>query len=175
MGAKRWWRNIIGALAVFAVGVFIFSCGGETPQKLKVGDQAPDFNSSDLNGHPVSLAAFRGNPVVLRFWSVGCKYCRADTPIFNSYFERYKDNGLKVLYINTQSAEQEVLDFVKDLEIAFPVLLDKQGTITADYQIRLVPQTIIISPDQKVVAARLGGVGEAELRKLLEDYLEIAP
>lgn len=43
---------------------------------LPVGTTAPDFTLPDANGRPVSLADFRGRPVVLVFypldWSPGC-------------------------------------------------------------------------------------------------------
>jgi peroxiredoxin len=119
----------------------------------------------------VSLAGYQGQPVILRFWSTDCKFCRADTPIFNQYFEKYKEAGLRVVYVNRHSDEATVRQFVADLEIGFPVLIDKDGTISARYNIKVEPQTIIISPDHRILAAILGGVSEAELKSLLGGYL----
>jgi len=46
------------------------------PQKLSVGDRAPDFTLTDKDGKPVSLADFRGKWVVLYFYprdnTAGC-------------------------------------------------------------------------------------------------------
>lgn len=146
------------------------SGGGSGAKKLKIGDTAPDFSGIDLSGHPLSLAAYQGQPVILRFWSTDCKFCRADTPIFNQYFEKYKDVGLRVVYINRHSDETTVRKFVADLEIGFPVLIDKDGVISSRYNIKVEPQTIIISPDHKIIAAMLGGVSETELKNLLGGY-----
>ena len=66
---------------------------------------------------------------------------------------------------------ERVTAFIDDLDIGFPVALDTDGTMTEDYQISLVPQTIFISPDQKIITAILGGVGEAELNELVGPYL----
>ena len=60
--------------------------------------------------------------------------------------------------------------FIQDLDIVFPVALDQDGTMAADYQVRMVPQTIFISPDQKIITAILGGVGEAEIEELVGKY-----
>jgi peroxiredoxin len=160
-----------GLVLVFLVTVLFACAGSNRESKLSKGDPAPAFQTHDLNGQPVSMAAFQGNPVILRFWSVDCRYCRADTPIFNQYFERYKDKGLKVIYINTLSAVDEVHSFVADLAIRFPVVLDTDGAIAASYRVKLVPQTIIISPAGRIVAAQLGGVGEEELKTLLAPFL----
>lgn len=137
---------------------------------LKIGDPAPVFSVLDLAGQEVSMTAYLGKPVILRFWSTDCKYCRADTPIFNAYFDRYKSQGLKVVYISRNTEEKTVRDFVADLDIHFPVVIDMDGGLAALYHVKLDPQTIVVSPDQKIVAAILGGVSEAELDKLLGDY-----
>jgi len=147
------------------------SGGDSAAKKLKIGDPAPDFFGTDLSGHPLSLSEYQGQPVILRFWSTDCKFCRADTPIFNQYFEKYKEAGLRVVYINRHSDEATVRQFVADLEIGFPVLIDKDGAIASRYNIKVEPQTIIISPDHKIIAAMLGGVSEAELKNLLGGYL----
>ncbi|MFA7383903.1 MAG: TlpA disulfide reductase family protein [Desulfurivibrionaceae bacterium] len=164
-------------LLLFILGFVLLAlvaCSGDnqSARKMKIGDPAPEFSGTDLNGRPLSLAAYQGQPVILRFWSTECKFCRADTPIFNQYFEKYKDAGLRVVYINRQSDEATVRRFVADLDIGFPVLLDKDGAISARYNIKIEPQTIFISPDHRLLGAILGGVSEAELLKILGGYLD---
>lgn len=157
-------------LSVILILLFSGCSADRTPTKIKIGDAAPDFQVTDLEGNIFDLSAHRGSPVVLRFWSTDCKYCRADTPIFNYYFNKYKEKGLIVLYINRGSDEKTVKDFVDDLEIEFPVVLDKDSSISKSYNIRLEPQTIIISPDHHILAAILGGVSEQEFEELLGGY-----
>lgn len=165
-------KKILSVFPLCFLFLFFAACSGgdQAAERLKVGDPAPDFSGTDLNGQPVSLSAYKGQPVILRFWSTECKFCRADTPIFNQYFKKYKDAGLRVVYVNRQSDEETVRRFVTDLEVGFPVLLDKDGTISTRYNIKVTPQTIIISPDHRLVTAILGGVSEAELKKLLGGY-----
>lgn len=159
----------LAAVLLLLVGA---GCGGSKPEKpLKLGDQAPVFAVRDLAGQTISLDAWQGKPVILRFWSTDCKYCRADTPIFNSYFDKYREQGLQVVYISRNPDEKMVRDFVADLDIRFPVVIDTKGELAALYHVKIDPQTIVIDPQQKIVAAILGGVSEAELQKLLGDYL----
>jgi len=152
---------------------FIFSaCEGGENKVLAVGDQAPDFSAPSLADEQIQLSKWKGSPVVLRFWSTECKYCRADTPVFNYYFDKYKKRGLHVLYINTGlEALAVVRKFVDDLEIAFPVIKDGGEAIGLQYNVKFVPQTIFISPDGRIVTAILGGVGEAEFKEILGKYL----
>ena len=162
--------KLFGLIAVLCL--LVTGCSGGKPVKpLKVGDQAPGFNVQDLAGQTIILSGYQGKPVILRFWSTDCKYCRADTPIFNAYFDKYQAQGLKVIYISRNPDEQTVRDFVADLDIRFPVVIDKDGALAALYHVKIDPQTIVISPGQKIIAAILGGVSEAELQKLLGGYL----
>lgn len=167
----RMTRSLV-RLGVVLLLLAIAGCGGDGPVKpLRVGDQAPPFTVRDLAGQEFSLAAWRGKPVVLRFWSTDCKFCRADTPIFNNYFDRYRERGLQVVYISRNPDEKTVRDFVADLDIRFPVVIDHDGKLAALYHVKVDPQTIVINPGQKITAAILGGVSEAELRKQLGAYL----
>lgn len=159
-------------LLVLALAFCPAACGNNEPPRLQIGDPAPDFVAQDLAGNAVTMSSLRGHPVILRFWTTDCKFCRADTPIFNASFTQHKEQGLKIIYVNTKSTMDEVRAFARELEIAFPVVLDQDGSITASYQVKLVPQTLIISPDQNIVANCYGGVGEEELQKLLEPYLK---
>lgn len=168
MGGNLKWVGIL-----FGLVFVLAACSGDSgrAEKLKIGDPAPDFTATDLGGRPVRLSALKGKPVVLRFWSTECRFCRADTPIFNRYFEKYKDAGLEVYYINRQGDEKAVRQFVADLEVGFPVIIDHDGKISARYNIRIEPITIVIAPDQRIVAAVLGGISEGEFVALLSRYL----
>lgn len=167
-----WWKMVF-FMAAFAALLLLSACDpGQRNGSLQVGDKAPDFTVTDMKGGEISLHACTGHPVILRFWSTDCIYCRADTPIFNEYFNKYKDKGLKVVYLNTGASQEEISQFVSDLAIPFPVVMDGGGTVASLYRVKVVPQTIVIDPDQKIVAAVLGGVGKAELQKLLGKYLD---
>jgi len=73
--------------------LLLVSCSSDESSMLKIGDQAPGFSLPDLKGRTVRLADYAGSPVVLRFFLIDCKYCRADTPILNTYFRRSGKNG----------------------------------------------------------------------------------
>ena len=62
--------------------------------------------------------------------------------------------------------------FADELGIVFPIAMDKNGGLADLYDIRAYPQTIFIGPDQKILAAILGGVGEAELQEIMGKFLE---
>lgn len=172
MSIRRMTQVCIYLLFLSMLLVILAGCGEQKKTRLKIGDKAPDFTINDMNGNTLHLASWEGKPVILRFWDTECKYCRADTPVFNHYFEKYKEKGLKVVYINTGEESVEVVtEFVKDLEIPFPVVMEKGEEVATQFNVRIVPQTVIIDPEQTIIAAILGGVGEAELQELVGKFL----
>ncbi len=146
----------------------LFGCVQEEKSKsLQLGDIAPDFAVKDLNGEVVVLSSLQGSPVILRFFETNCRFCRADTPAFTKFYNAHKDQGMQVLYIGSfYEKEQDLQAFVKDLDLVFPVALDKQAKLADLYGIRAYPQTVFIGPDRKILAALLGGVGEAEMQEI---------
>jgi peroxiredoxin len=164
--------NFYTALFLVLATLFMNGCGTEKQKKLSIGDKAPDFTVKSLDGEIIKLSEWLGKPVILRFWSTECKYCRADTPAFNHYFERYKDKGLRVVYVNTEEESTAIVkEFVKDLEIPFPVVMEGGREMGLLYNVKIVPQTIIIDPEGVILTAILGAVGEAELQELVGRYL----
>lgn len=151
---------------------FLSGCSDEAPSAIRLGDQAPPFTTNDLQGQAVSLAHHRGKPVVLRFFQPDCKFCRADTAVFNEYYRVHKEKGLGVIYINTEPKPGEVQKFIDELGITFPVVLDPDRTIADQYRVQVVPQTIILSADHRVIGAILGGVSREELDSLLLPFLK---
>ena len=67
--------------------------------------------------------------------------------------------------------EKSLRAFAGELGATFPVLLDNGAKLADLYSIRAYPQTLFLSPDGKILAALLGGVGEAELGEILGKYL----
>lgn len=170
-----WERNsFIDFFLLFLLLPLFLGCVQEKKTKpLQLGDIAPDFAVKDLQGKVTVLSSLHGSPVILRFFETNCRFCRADTPAFSKFYTRHKDQGLQVLYIGSFYEKGESLQvFADQLGLVFPVAMDKNGGLADLYDIRAYPQTIFISPDQKILAAILGGVGEAELQEIMGKYLD---
>lgn len=162
-----------GKLVLLGVVVaLIAGCGNDVAQPLKMGDIAPGFTVQDLQGGIVKLDTYQSKPVIIRFFLPDCKYCRADTAVFNEYYQKYRDKGLGVIYVNTAPHPDDVQKFVSDLGISFPVVLDPERKIADQYRIQVVPQTVVLGPDHKIIGAILGGVSREQLDSLLMPFFE---
>lgn len=163
-------RLFVACLIVLAV--LLLSCSAEKNQRIKIGDTITPFTAKDIDGTPINLDDYKGSPVILRFFLINCKFCSADTPAFNSYFEKHRQDGLEIIYINNDAPDiRAVREFVEKLAIRFPVIADPAGRIAAQYNIKTQPLTLMLDAEHRLLAALLGGVSEAELSEIIGPYL----
>ena len=76
-----------------------------TPAKLpKIGEPAPDFQLTLVDGSKVSLADLRGKVVVLNFWATWCVPCRTELPTLDAYYQVQAPHGLRVFAVTTEDS-----------------------------------------------------------------------
>jgi cytochrome c biogenesis protein CcmG, thiol:disulfide interchange protein DsbE len=71
---------------------------------IEVGQPAPDFRATTLDGHEFSLADFKGQVLVLNFWATWCVPCKAELPLLEGYYRAQSKNGLRVLAVSTEGS-----------------------------------------------------------------------
>jgi len=71
---------------------------------IAVGDRAPEFELTLIDGAKVPLSSLRGQVVVLNFWATWCGPCRTELPLLDRYYELNKRHGLSVFAITTQDS-----------------------------------------------------------------------
>lgn len=98
-----------------------------------IGESAPDFKLKDLNGDLYSLKQFRGKYVVLHFATTWCPFCNAEAPHLQQLNEQYGDHNVQVLIIDVKEDKKVVKSAFKRFGFTFPVLLDSNGSVSADF------------------------------------------
>lgn len=64
---------------------------------LEVGQPAPALVVNQLDGKLFDLRAQRGKVVVVSLWATWCPPCRAEMPMLNQVYRRYRSQGLEML------------------------------------------------------------------------------
>ncbi len=135
------------------------------------GKSIPDFTLPSLSGESVPLSSFKGQVVLIDFWASRCGPCQMEMPIIQKLYNDYKDKGLVVLAINCGEEKKDVEEFIKNNNYTFPVLLDKEGEVSAMLQVTAIPRLLVLNKDGVVVKDITGYNPENEkiLRELLEN------
>jgi cytochrome c biogenesis protein CcmG, thiol:disulfide interchange protein DsbE len=152
--------------------------GGAPPPSPREGFSAPDFTLDQLGGGQVSLSELRGKVVLVNLWASWCPPCRAEAPAIEKVYRSYQELGLVVLGVNTtdQDSESAAAGFVKDNGLTFPVLLDKDGRVSAAYSLHGLPSTFFIDRQGVIRSLVVGGpMSEALIQSKVEDLLGKGP
>ncbi len=135
------------------------------------GAPAPDFALQTLDGRTYRLSELRGRAVLINFWATWCGPCRTEMPAIEEVYRRYGDGRLVVLAVNVEEDADRVAPFVQRLGLSFPILLDRDGTVSRRYRITGLPTTYLIRPDGAVDGMRIGPYTRAMLQARVEQLL----
>ncbi len=123
----------------------------------QLGQLAPDFELTDLDGQTVHMSDLKGNVVIVDFWATWCKPCRMALPHFQELHREYGDRGLTIVAIAMDKrGENVVRPFVEKADLAFRVFLN-DGRVDHDYcGIFSLPTTFVVGPDGRVARKYIG-------------------
>lgn len=141
---KRWTMALTLVGGLLLMGWIMLMPRNDSFVTLAVGQQAPDFELTTLEGETVKLSELRGQPVVLNFWASWCGPCRQEMPDFQAVHDRYKDAGLKIYGINVGESTVAVQDFLSKVNVNFPTLIDRDESVQTAYKILPLPATFFI-------------------------------
>jgi thiol-disulfide isomerase/thioredoxin len=105
---------------------------------------APRLELDDLSGKPWSLAALRGQVVVVNFWATWCEPCRAEMPSLELMAQRLEHDGVVVVAVNYQEPIPAIRRFLEAQPVTLPILLDRNGAAAAAWTPRVFPSTVLI-------------------------------
>jgi len=129
-------------LAVLALIFGVYRLTQRPTSTAVVGRPAPAFQLQSLAGGAVSLADYKGRPVIVNFWATWCEPCKQEMPALQAEADATPD--LVVLGVDNVESAVKVRPFVEQLGLRFPILLDQDGSVVERYQVTGLPTTFFI-------------------------------
>jgi len=149
-----------------------------TSPSPREGFLAPDFTLDTLDGTKATLSELRGRIVLINLWATWCPPCRAEMPALENAYKQYKDSGVVVLGLNVtnQDSEKDIPPFVDEFGLTFPILLDRDGSVSALYQLKGLPTTYFVNREGIIRTVVVGGpMNETFIRSKIEALLQEIP
>ncbi|MDR3386325.1 MAG: TlpA disulfide reductase family protein [Rudaea sp.] len=142
---------------------------------LKPGDMRADLQLPGSDGHAHRLSDWDGKLVLLNFWATWCGPCREEMPLLSETGAKFSRNGLQVVGIAIDDAEA-VQGFLKDSPVRYPILIggddDPNASLLFGDTRSVLPYSVLIGRDGKLLAQRAGSFSASELINWLQPHLE---
>ena len=122
---------------------------------------APDFTMTDAEGATLTLADFKGKPVLLNFWASWCGPCQSEMPDIQAAWEEHGAN-VEFVIVNMTGmngeTEQSAKAFLADAGYTFPCYFDANNSAATAFGVSSIPQTYLINAEGNIIGAYMGAM-----------------
>jgi len=171
-GGSRVARNaaIVVGVVLAALIVLLATRGTSTPISSRiVGQAAPSFSGTTLDGSTWSMSSHRGEWVVVNFFATWCTPCRLEDPQIQQFVESHRTDPVAVISVAFSDDAQSIREYWTTERNTWPVIPADTGSIALDYGVTKVPESYVVAPSGLVVAGFYGGVTAAGLDQVIAD------
>jgi thiol-disulfide isomerase/thioredoxin len=137
------------------------------------GKQAPAFALTSLDGKKVSLADYKGRPVLVNFWATWCGPCKVEMPWFEEFRKQYASQGFEILGLadDVDAGKDMIAKVANKTGVSYPILLTDGKVQTAYGGLDVLPMSFYVDRNG-VIVEQTAGLGskdqiEANIKKTI--------
>ena len=145
----------------------------QPPRKELIGQAAPDFILTDMDGQAMKMADLRGKVVLIDFWATWCGPCKKAMPEVQVLHEIYPEQDLVILGINSWERQaDQVKPFLEENKITYRILLDSNNEVIGQYGVVGIPTLFLIDKKGTIRYSFQGAqTSNQALQQALEELL----
>jgi peroxiredoxin len=156
---------LAGVVAMGSVAAPVSAGGGS----VKVGQPAPDFTLTLIDGTKVTRDELHGQVVVLNFWATWCVPCRTELPTLDTYYMLQQKTGLRVFAVTTEDS----LPLFQLKKLFAAMHMQPARKIKGPYYtMGGVPTNIVIGRDGRIRYAKAAAFDVDSLNQILVPLLK---
>lgn len=150
------------ASAALLALLFAVACAASPPPKSQpnplLSRSMPSFGGKTLSLNEFFSAQGQGHPMVVKFFSAECDRCKESLAALQRI--QSDEPNLVVVGISEDDSEATARRLVNGLELHFPVIHDRTGSLAREYHVAQMPATFVITPNGSI--SWVGGPEQTE-------------
>ncbi len=144
---------------------------------VNVGDMAPDFEMSLMDGQKIKLSDLKGKVVMLQFTASWCGVCRKEMPfIEKEIWQINKNNDFALFGLDRDEPMEKAQKLIDATGITYPIALDDGGKIFEQYAMKNsgITRNVILNREGEIIfLTRLFNHEEfSAMKKVIEEELK---
>lgn len=140
---------------------------------LPNGHKAPTWTLKDKDGKTYSLDALKGKVVLMDFWATWCTPCKKVMPEIQKLWNKYKNQNVIVVGINTWERDGDPVKYMKDNKYNYTLLMNG-NEVANNYKVTGIPTLYVIDKQGNIAYSEVGavdGLGD-KLDKVIADLIK---
>jgi peroxiredoxin len=134
---------------------------------VSIGQPAPDFTVTGVDGKAIKLSDYKGKYVMLDFWASWCGPCRQENPNVVAQYAVFHAKGLNILGISLDTDKDKWQAAIAADKLSWTHASDLknfEGPTETLYHVQAIPANFIINPQGIIIAKNKRG---ADLEEFL--------
>ena len=129
------------AAAAVVLGFAAIAVSAAAP---KVGEPAPAFRATTLDGRGIGADELRGKVVLVHFWATWCPPCVVEMPALDRFYRDHRAQGFEVVAVSMddEGDRAKVRDFSQ--RFAFPVAMKSAAEVGGFGRLWALPLSFLI-------------------------------
>ena len=140
-----------------------------------VGSKAPELPLGYwINSTPLTLAALRGNVVLIEFWNTHCPYCRAAIPHILEWQTKFSNRPFRIVAVHplhNESGFDQLESDVRELKVTYPVVTDVDFVSSDEYHQSYSPTLYLLDKKGVIRFVHAGSGRYDETAEVIEKLL----
>ena len=135
--------------------------------QLEVGQQAPDFTITTVDGNNFRLSEHKGEPVWVIFQATWCPGCQSEASDIQDAYEAAKGSGLNVIAVYSGEDKDAVAAFANRMGLTFFQASDQEASLSGAWGVTGMPVHFFIDPDGRLNAIHAGVMTRSQIDEQL--------
>lgn len=128
-------------------------------EKMAKGQPAADFIAQDLNGKNIRLSDYKGKMVVVDIWATWCGPCLQESPYFEKYAIKYKNNP-NIVFVALSIDKNKDSWYVKaksktESVVQLHLSKEEEPNFTKNYNMESIPRFMLIDKNGNFIDANM--------------------